>query len=59
MIFLLNVKDRKTKQQMARLILKGEWVNPIFMKGDLGMPRLARMIKTHLSHYYKFARYYK
>ena len=53
------VKDRKTKQQMARLILKGEWVNPIFMKGDLGMPRLARMIKTHLSHYYKFARYYK
>ena len=28
------------------------------MKGDLGMPRLARMIKTHLSHFEKYKKYY-
>lgn len=52
------VKDPKSIAKMKRLIREKKVVNPSFMKGDLGMPRLARMVKTHLSHFKKFKKYY-
>ena len=52
------VTDPEMKAKMKKLIRQGRVVNPVFMKGDLGMPRLARMLKTHFSHYYKFKEYY-
>lgn len=52
------VKDPKSIRQMKRLIKEKKVVNPCFMGGDLGMPRLARMLKTHFSHYAKFKKYY-
>lgn len=52
------VKDSALKAKMKKLIKEKKVVNPSFMKGDLGMPRLARMIKTHLSHFEKYKKYY-
>ena len=52
------VKDPALKAKMKKLIKEKKVVNPSFMKGDLGMPRLARMIKTHLSHFEKYKKYY-
>lgn len=52
------VQQPENKAKMRRLILKGQVVNPVFMKGDLGMPRLARMLKNHFSHYIKYKKYY-
>ena len=52
------VKDPTLKAKMKKLIKEKKVVNPSFMKGDLGMPRLARMIKTHLSHFEKYKKYY-
>lgn len=53
------VRDPESKAKMKRLIREKKVVNPSFMKGDLGMPRLARMIKNHISHFSKFKKYYK
>jgi len=52
------VKDPENKAKMKKLIRQGRVVNPVFMKGDLGMPRLARMLKTHLRHFANFKKYY-
>lgn len=53
------VKDPGSKAKMKQLIKEKKVVNPSFMKGDLGMPRLARMIKNHFSHFGKFKKYYQ
>ena len=52
------VKDPALKAKMKKLIKEKKVVNPSFMKGDLGMPRLARMIKTHLSHFETYNLFY-
>ena len=52
------VKDPANLKKLKRLYKSGKVCNPNFMKGDLGMPRLARMVKQHLSHYKKFKVYY-
>ena len=46
------------KAKMRRLIRQKKVVNPIFMKGDLGLPRFLRMAKNHFSHYKKYKTYY-
>lgn len=56
---LSYVKDPAMRAKVKKLIRQGRVVNPVFMKGDLGMPRLARMLKNHFSHYSKFRKYYK
>ena len=43
---------------MKKLIRQGRVVNPLFMKGDLGMPRLARMLKLYLRQYGLYRKYY-
>lgn len=54
-----HVKDPVMKAKMKRLIRQGRVVNPLFMKGDLGMPRLARMLKLYLRQFGLFRRYYR
>lgn len=53
------VKDDELKAKVMRLLREKKYVNPIFMKGDLGMPRFARMMKLYLSHISKYRKYYK
>ena len=53
------VKDPAMKDKIRRLIRQGRVVNPVFMKGDLGMLRFARMLKNHLSQFGKFKKYYR
>ena len=57
-VALKYVKDPANKAALTRLIREKKTCNPNFMPGDLGMPRLARMIKLHFSHYKKFETYY-
>ena len=52
------VQDPEMKAKMRRLIRQKKVVNPIFMKGDLGLPRFLRMAKNHFSHYKKYKTYY-
>lgn len=52
------VKDAQSKAKMKKLIREGKVVNPVFKKGDLGLPRLYRMMRTHFSHFIKFQKYY-
>jgi len=53
------VKDPNLREQMRALIKAGRIVNPLFYPGDLGLKRRLRLLKTHLSHFFKFARYYR
>lgn len=53
------VKDRHTKQRMRRLIREKKMVNPLFMRGDLGIKRYMRLVKNHLRQYTNFKKYYK
>ena len=43
---------------MRQLINEKKMVNPVFMRGDLGIRRFLAMLKTHISHYVKFRKYY-
>lgn len=54
-----HVKDPAMKAKLKKLIRQGRVVNPLFMKGDLGMPRLARMLKLYLRQYGLYRKYYK
>ncbi len=53
------VKDPENLAKLKRLIKEKKVCNPNFMKGDLGMPRVARMIKLYFSHYKKYKQYYQ
>ena len=53
------LKDEKNKIALKRLIKEKEYVNPVFLKGDNKLPRLVRMWKNHISHYWKFKKYYR
>ena len=52
------VKDKQSKETMRRLISQQKMVNPVFLKGDLAIGRCCRMIRTHVSHFVKFKKYY-
>jgi D-aspartate ligase len=53
------VKEPENREKMRRLIKAGEYVNPVFKKGDAIPLRFLRMVKNHISHYKKFKVYYK
>lgn len=52
------VKDEELKTKVKRLIKEGKYVNPVFLKGDLGPKRYYAMFKNYMSHYVKFKKYY-
>ena len=58
-VALKYVKDPELKARMRKLWSSGEVVNPVFLKGDSAPDRMYRMIRTYLSHYVKFKKYYK
>ena len=39
--------------------LKAKMVNPLFMRGDLGIKRYLRLVKNHLRQFGNFNKYYK
>lgn len=53
------VKDPQSVKQMKKLVKNKKAVNPVFKKGDLQFKRWARLVKTHLSHFVKFNKYYE
>lgn len=52
------VKDPEMKQRMKKLIKQKKMVNPLFMRGDLGLKRYLRLVKGHLRHYSNYKKYY-
>ena len=52
------VKDPEMKQRMKKLIKEKKMVNPLFMRGDLGLKRYLRLVKGHLRHYSNYKKYY-
>lgn len=53
------VKNKETKEKMKKLIREKKMVNPLFMKGDLGLKRYLRLVKNHLRQYSNYSKYYK
>ena len=52
-------KHVKNPEYVAKkLVSEGKMVNPVFKKGDLGLNRFLRMVKTHLKQYKYFDTYY-
>lgn len=51
-------KDQKLNAEMRELVKNGKIINPLFMKGDNMLPRLAYLYKLHISHYAKFKKYF-
>lgn len=52
------VRDEQLRAAMKRLIRDKKVVNPVFLKGDLPLGRLYRMLRSHMSHFRKFKKYY-
>jgi D-aspartate ligase len=52
------VKDETLKEKMRQLIREKKVVNPIFFHKDFVLKRFMAMLKTHLSHFIKFKKYY-
>ncbi|MEX1068559.1 MAG: ATP-grasp domain-containing protein, partial [Patescibacteria group bacterium] len=53
------VGDENLRKLMRRLVREGKVVNPLFYRGDRGLKRSLVLLKNHLSHFVKFARYYR
>lgn len=54
-----HVKDPEMIRRMKRLIKENKMVNPLFLRGDLGMKRYLRLVKNHLRQYSNYDKYYK
>jgi len=51
------IADEKCKNEMRKLISKGEYVNPLFYDKDKSLKRTLSLIKSQLSHYAKYKKY--
>ncbi len=58
-VAFMYVASDDLKQQMRDLIKQGKVVNPVFYKGDYSAKRLYSLIKTHISHFSKYYKYYR
>ena len=58
-VMFKHVKSPELKAKMKVLIKEGKMVNPLFMRGDLGIKRYLRLVKNHLRQYGNFNKYYK
>lgn len=54
-----HVKDPQMKARMKKLVKQRKMVNPLFLRGDLGMKRYLRLVKNHLRQYSNYDKYYK
>ena len=57
-VMFKHVKSPELKAKMKVLIKEGKMVNPLFMRGDLGIKRYLRLVKNHLRQYGNFNKYY-
>lgn len=53
------VRDKANIDKIKQLIREKKFVNPLFLKGDYGLPRLIYLVKSQLSHFIKYRKYYK
>lgn len=53
------VSGSENKALMRQLVNEGRVINPLFMKGDNSLKRMAFLYKQHISHYFKFPKYMK
>lgn len=53
------VKDKKYIPEIKALVRDKKLKNPLFLKGDLSLKRLKYLIRSHLSHYVKYYKYYR
>lgn len=58
-VALKYVKEPENREKVRRLLKEKKAVNPVFMKGDLSPKRWYGLMRTHLSHFVKFKKYYK
>ena len=52
------VREPENAAKLNRLLESGEYVNPVFKKGDGGFWRTIRMLKNHVCQYEYFKKYY-
>ncbi|MCR4334404.1 MAG: ATP-grasp domain-containing protein [Patescibacteria group bacterium] len=52
------VKPQELKNEMKLLIQKKDFINPLFYKNDYKVKRLLYLLKSHLSHFIKYKKYY-
>lgn len=53
------VKDPAYADKMKQLMRSKKITNPLFMQGDNLLPRMKYLYKSHLSHFFKYKKYYK
>ncbi len=53
------VKDPENLKHLNRLLASGEYVNPVYNKGDNNFVRWLRMTKNHFKQYSNYKTYYK
>lgn len=58
-VALKHVQDPQMREKIKKLIRQKKMVNPLFMRGDLGMKRYLRLVKNHLRQYGNYDKYYK
>lgn len=58
-IALKYTKSQEIKREIVSLAKQGKIINPLFYKHDLNIKRLLYLIKSHLSHFKKYSKYYK
>lgn len=54
-----HVKDPQMIARMKKLVKQKKMVNPLFLRGDLGLKRYLRLVKNHLRQYSNYDKYYK
>ncbi|MGE5418342.1 MAG: ATP-grasp domain-containing protein [Acidobacteriota bacterium] len=52
------VKNPQYIERVKQLIKDKKVINPLFLPGDNGLKRLVYLYKSHLSHFYKYKKYY-
>ncbi|MGE5404446.1 MAG: ATP-grasp domain-containing protein [Candidatus Saccharibacteria bacterium] len=52
------VKKPQYLERVKQLIKDKKVFNPLFLRGDSGLKRLVYLYKSHLSHFYKYKKYY-
>lgn len=57
-IILKYTKSEELKTEIKNLIKEGKVINPLFYKGDNNIKRILYLIKSHLSHFKKYKKYY-
>jgi len=53
------VHDPKNREDLDRLISSGNYVNPVFFKGDNRPGRILRMLRNHFRQFKNYKTYYK